>query len=219
MSARAGLTGALIPTLRSLCDAGTADYTQTGGTAVYWDDDQLQVMLDRHVALVYREQLRMYPQLVAGGQLLWLEYRSAHRNWETILSGTVVFNLEDGAGNTPGTALWSADYANGVITFGATTGGSVYFLSGHSYDLYGAAADVWRAKAGQAGKLFDVSTDNHRLSRSQIMDHCLKMADYYAGLQIAPVTTLYRSDNFVDRASDQYDLGPIRKRDRSGEGW
>ena len=218
MAARLGMTPALIPQLRGLCDAGTADYTQTGGTAVYWDDDQLQQVLDRHVTRVYREQMTVYPTIVAGGVPLWLEYRTAHRNWEQIASGTAIFNIEDGAGITPGTALWSADYAQGVVTFNASTGGSLYFLTGFSYDLYAAAADVWRAKAGQASKLFDVSTDNHRLSRSQIMDHCLKMADYYAMLQQAPVTTLYRSDNYVDIPPGQMDPGPITKRDRSGEG-
>jgi len=215
MSARAGLS-ALMLQLRSLTDAGSADYNQTGGTAVYWDDDKMQVVLDRHVNRVYREKLQEYPTITDGGTPLWLEYRSAYRNWEQILSGTTIFNLEDGAGNTPGTGLWSADYALGVITFGASTGGSVYFVTGRSYDLYGAAADIWRAKAGQASKLFDFSTDNHSLKRSQVLDHCLKMADYYAILQIAPVTSLYRSDGYAD--SPDGDLGPLRKRDRSGEG-
>jgi len=206
----------LILQLRALADAGTLDYTQTGGTAVYWDGDQLQIVLDRHVSRVYREQLISYPQIIAGGTPLYQEYRSAYRNWERIESGTVQFNLEAGAGITPGTTLWAADYALGIITFSASTGGSVYFVSGRSYDLYGAAADVWRAKAGQAGKLFDFSTDNHSLKRSQIMDHCLKMADYYSTLQIAPVTSLYRSDNYAEPPGG--DLGPLRKRDRSGEG-
>jgi hypothetical protein len=216
MAARTGLSD-LILQLRGFADAGNADYTQTGGTAVYWDDVQLQIALDRHVSRVYREQLMMYPTIIANGVPLWQEYRSAYLNWERIDSGTAIFNLEDGAGNTPGTALWTADYALGVITFGVSTGGSIYFVTGRSYDLYGAAADVWRAKAGQAAKAYDVSTDNHRLSRSQMMDHCLKMADYYAGFQHATVTQMYRSDSFVDGPPGA-DLGPIRKRDRSGEG-
>lgn len=216
MAARLGMVDLLLQ-LRALGDAGTLDYTQTGGTAVYWDDDQLQIVLDRHVARVYREQLRLYPQTIAGGSLLYQEYRSAYRNWERVESGTVQFNLEDGTGITPGTTLWAADYAQGIVTFNASTGGSAYFLSGRSFDLYGAAADVWRTKAGQVSKAYDFSTDNHSLKRSQLMAHCMEMADYYTMLQIAPVTSLYRSDNYAETSRDSNQVN-TKDRDRSGEG-
>jgi hypothetical protein len=134
------------------------------------------------------------PALLAGGTVAWYEYASRYQNFEPSDGGTAVFQLQDAAGATLGTALWTADYGRGVVTFASNTAGSAYYVTGRVYDLNAAAADIWRTKAAQAAKRFDFSTDNHSVSRSQVMQHALQMADYYESLGAATVVTLRRDD-------------------------
>lgn len=190
MAARATMAD-LIETLRGMTDAGTADYNV--GTAVFWDDDQLQKVLDRHQARVNREPLTPAP-FYNGGTPTYLEYASGYQNFEATAGGTALFVVEDSTGLDAGTALWSADYANGVVTFLANTQGTAYFLTARSYNLNAAAADAWRMKAAQAAKRFSFSTDNHSVQANQVYEHCMEQAQYYGGLSGLSVTTLYRSD-------------------------
>jgi glutamate--cysteine ligase len=56
------------------------------------------------------------------------------------------------------------------------------------------AADVWRAKAGFAAKLYNISTDNHSLNRAQVQEHCLTMAREFEMRAGPVVSNLYRDD-------------------------
>lgn len=190
MTARVTLTE-LIETLRGLTDAGTADYTL--GTVVFWDGIQLQKVLDRHVERVQRAPLT--PVITYnGGSAIYQEYTSGLANFEQTDGGTAVFVVEDSTGLDAGTALWSADYLNGVVTFAANTLGTAYYLTGRSYNLNAAAADVWRHKAAQAAKRFNFSTDNHSVSANQVYEHCMDQARRFEGLAGPTVSMLYRSD-------------------------
>lgn len=183
---------ALIEQLRGLADAGTADWTN--GTAVFWDEDQLQQVLDRHRVDISREELLAVPQYGTAGAVYYYEYRSAFRNLEETDGGSLVLTIQDSEGNTVALAGWSADYARGIVTFTADTGGVARYLNARSFDLNAAAADAWRVKASNAAKLYDFSTDNHNLRRSQYMEHCLKMAAHFEKQMPVGVTTMYRSD-------------------------
>lgn len=182
----------LSATLRGMTDAGTADWSI--GTAVYWDDDQLQTVLDRHRTDFYRQPLTAIPDHTGASTLSYKTYRTRLGNIETTSGGTSIFIVEDSIGNDQGTALWSADYARGIVTFGADQKGTAYYITGRSFDLNGAAADIWRVKAANAAKLYNFSTDSHNLSRSQIMEHCLKMCSYYENMSPAEVVEVFRSD-------------------------
>lgn len=46
-------------------------------------------------------------------------------------------------------------------------------------DLYAAAAEGWRIKAGHVAEWYDVNIDGRGLSREQVFRHCIRMADYY----------------------------------------
>lgn len=183
---------ALIEQLRGFTDTSATDYTING--VQYWSADHLQTTLERHRTDVIREPLTATPAYGAGGTLSWREYRSGHRWFEQTDGGTAVFVVENGVGADSGTADWSADYNRGLVTFTADQGGTAYYLTARSYDLHGAAADVWRQKAAQASKKYDFSTDNHNLSRSQQFKHCIQMANYYESLRGAQVVELTRSD-------------------------
>lgn len=196
--ARTGLAN-LITELRGLAEAGTAEYTiaGSGGTATYWDDNQLQDILDTHRKDIIFEPLQMYPYQIAGGSLSWTDYRSGYGYYEATTGGTAIFYLQDSTGATAGTSLYTPDYRRGQITFGANQAGTVYYLTGRSYDLEAAAADIWRRKASHyAPSSFDFSTDNHSVSRSQVYKHCLEMAAYYESKSASAVETvqMFRSD-------------------------
>jgi hypothetical protein len=185
----------LIEIVRGYVNAGTADYTI--GTASYWDNDQIQRVLDRHRRDVRREPMIKVQKYVGGGSVQWYEYLSRYRNYEQTDGGSAIFIVEDGLGADIGTANWSADYLLGQVTFTANTGGTSYYLTGRTYDLYSAAADIWRQKASQvaaSSSSFDWSTDNMSMKRSQVVSQAREMANYYAGLAEPMTVQVYRSD-------------------------
>lgn len=167
---------ALIAELRGLVAAGSAEYTL--GTANFWDDDQLQLVLDRHYLRVDRAPLTAVPTY-SGGTAVYQEYRSGYARMEATLGGTALFIVEDGTGADQGTALWSADYGRGVITFGSNTLGTAYYLSARAYDIYGAAAEVLDMWSARLATEFDFSAPGHSYKRSQKYAHIKDLARQY----------------------------------------
>lgn len=191
--ARTGMSN-LITELRGMTEAGTADYSL--GSTTYWSDDQLQDILDINRADVIFEQLDIYPQQAAGSQV-YKDYRSQHDFFEATTGGTSILYIQDGIGNTIGSSNYTPDYRRGQFQFSADQMGSVYYLTGRSYDLNSAAADIWRRKAAHyAPTSFNFSTDNHSISRSQVYDHCVQMAEHFDNLSSASLDTVnfWRSD-------------------------
>jgi hypothetical protein len=185
----------LITELRSLSEAGTADYTL--GASTFWDDDSLQNVLDLHRMDVVFEQLTPCPTYgTTNGTLIYNTYKSSYGYYEATTGGTAVFYVQDGTGAVQGTAAYTPDYRRGVVTFGADTSGTTYYLTGRSYDLNASAADVWRRKASHYASAFDFSTDNHSVTRSQVYAHALEMAEYYEGKSgdAVSVVQMYRGD-------------------------
>ena len=173
MTARTGMTD-LITTLRGMTNAGTADYTI--GSTAYWSDDQLQARLDAHRMDFYVAELYQITA-IESAVVVYKTYRAPYRNLE---GGTVNFLLVDFQGTPAGTADYTADYVAGIVAFDADQAGKSWYLTGRSYDIYAAAADVWRMKAAHASETsFDFSTDNHSVKGSNVPMQCLKMADYY----------------------------------------
>lgn len=176
--ARTGMA-TLISTVRDMAVAGTSDYTL--GTTTYWTDNQIQTVLDRYRLTVLREELQSFDSY-NNGTVEYKEYRSQYGNYEESSGGTAIFEIEDAAGTTVGTALWTMDYANGILTFASDTGGSSMMLTGYSYDIHSAAADVWRMKAGHHSGAVDFKTDNMSVNRGQLIQNDMQMANYYAGM-------------------------------------
>ena len=188
MTARTGMAN-LILRLRGMINAGTADWTL--GTANYWDDDHVQEVLDRYRGDVYHALLSPVPKYV-GGSIEYYDYRSPYGHLE---SGTAVLTIEDAAGADQAVAGWTGDYVRGIFTFTTDRKGTSYFLTGRSYDLNRAAADVWRQKAAHFTEHYSFSTDNHNLSRGQIIDNCLKMASDYEAKAQPYTITIGRGDS------------------------
>jgi hypothetical protein len=199
MTARTGMSQ-LIEDLRGLTDANPQEWTL--GTTVYWADDTLQRVLDNHRTDLQRILCKPWPVYLAGGVINWLTYQIGYNN----LEGGTVFTLEDATGADIGTAAYTMDYTRGVITFGTDTLGSSMFVTAHSYDMWGAAAEVWRKKGANAAKMYNFSTDGHNLQRSQYWEHCNKQAAYFEAKAEPTIMEVYREDmlGIGDAANDAH---------------
>lgn len=173
MSARSTMSN-LITTLRGMTNAGTADWTI--GSLTYWSDDQLQTTLDRYRVEVIDEPLEAVGQMVGGGTISFYEYRSRNQFYEATNGGTAQFVIRDAIGSVSGTANWSADYERGAVTFTADQKGICYFLSGWSYDLNAAAADIMWQKTARAAEMISFSTSGHSVNRSKVVDNLERQA-------------------------------------------
>lgn len=170
--ARTGMQ-TLIDTVRGFANAAPDEWEVTSGSSIvtYWSDDEIQRVLDRHKTEYIHEPLEPV-ETYASGQLVVLRYRTGVHN----LEGGTEFKVEDVSGTvTPA----SIDYARGIVTFATDQSGKSFYWSGFSYDLYAAAADIWRMKASHVAGLVDFSTDGHSVKRSQQAQQYLNMSQYY----------------------------------------
>ncbi len=157
---RAGMS-ALIQRVRSLTYAGTAEYTL--GTAAFWDDDQIEQVLDRHRVEIFRERLGREPSYPGGGSVVYKIHFSSYGNLE---AGTALF-IEDSVGDNRGTADYSVDYQTGRIDFSADQAGTTLYMTARSYDPFGAAAEVLESWAASEARQFDFATDGQSFQRRQ----------------------------------------------------
>lgn len=193
---RSGMTW-LIGELRGMTEAGTADYTVAG--SAYWSDTQLQDVLDIHRTDIFFEQLTVNPVIASGGTSIYKDYRSTYKNLEATTGGTAILYLQDATGATIGTANYTADLRRGQFQFNTDQGGTVYYLTGSSYDLQASAADIWRRKmAHYAPTAFNFSTDNHSVSREAVYQHCKDMAIFFEGKSGDAIESIemYRGDMY-----------------------
>lgn len=196
MTARAGMTD-LISRLRGMTSTGTSDYTVN--LISYWSDDHLQNVLDAHRLDFYAADLERITAMESGA-IVYKTYRAPYRNLE---GGTVNFLLTDFQGTPAGTANYTADYFNGIVSFTSDQAGKVWYMTGHSFDLYAAAAEVWRMKAAHASETsFDFSTDNHSIKGSNIPMQCLKMADYYEKQSMMSSVNIHGPQSILIERSD-----------------
>jgi hypothetical protein len=197
MSARAGMSS-IIELVRTLTFAGTAEWTL--GTANYWDDDHIQQQLDFNREDFYEVELEPVPQVQAAlgdaasvGTVAFKRYQIPYYNIESIDSGTAIFNLAYANGGTVSEAF-TVDYFRGLVTFTNDQGGTPFYLTGRAYDLNKTAADIWDAKAAHYAQAYDVETDSHKLSRSQLAKQCQDMAKRYRNMAGPSVISIERDD-------------------------
>ena len=179
MTDRTGMS-TLVAELRRMTNCGPNDVTIGGRD--YWHDDDLVDILDEHRTDIIREPLVYDPLTGAGGTVLYVRARLTVGHLEAspgTAEGTAIFAIVNGGGTPLGTADYSVDYRRGVVTFTADTAGTSYYVYARTYDLYGAAARVWRDKAGMSAEDVDFKTQEHWWYGSQRVKQCLEMASYY----------------------------------------
>jgi len=174
----------LVDQLRGMTNAGVEDYTV--GADTYWSNSHLQNVLDRYAVFVRDEPLVSAQVMETGGAASY-DYQSRYKFFEASDGGTLRFTLKDGTGALVSSSNWTADYNNGRVTFSTDQAGAVYYLTGTSFDVYAAAADVWYQKAAQAADKIDFSTDGHNIKRSHLVDTAIKMAQRFEGMADHPV--------------------------------
>jgi hypothetical protein len=151
----------LIGQVRGLTFAGTAEYTL--GDATYFADGHIQEILDRHCMDIWRERLVPEERYDAAGAV---SYNIFHSSYGNIEAGTALI-IEDAVGADRGTATFSADYQRGVFTFTTDQQGTALYLTGRTFDPFGAAAEVLESWAASEARSFDFSADGQSFNRSQ----------------------------------------------------
>ena len=155
------------------------EFINDGGTVVF-SDDALQRHLDANRYDLYQEPLAPMPSYIGGGTTAYYEYRSCYGWFETTQAGTAVFQVQDSVGTTRGTATWAdVDYQLGRVTFTTDQAGTALYLTGRSFDVYGAAADALTDWAQKVSLQFDFSSDQQTFSRSQKQAMLLSAAERY----------------------------------------
>lgn len=175
----------LIMELRGLTDANVGDYT-VGGVS-YWSDQQLQDALDGRRQAVRFIEMSAQPDY-ANGAFSYTDYILPAENME---GGTLLQVLDNTGGTVGG---WTFDRNRGVVTFATDQAGASRFVTGRSYNLNLAAADVWRKKASHYATAYDVSTDNHSLKRSQLVAQAREQMRYYEAMGWPSSVTMERGD-------------------------
>ena len=171
--ARTGMQ-TLIDTVRGFANAAPDEWEVSTDSSIvtYWSDDEIQRVLDRHKQEYIHELMDAQPTYESGSSV----YKRYLLGVANVESGTAVFKVEDVSGTVSG---YTADYTRGIVTFSTDQSGKSFYWSGFSYDLYAAAADIWRMKASHVAGLVDFSTDGHSVKRSQQAQQYLNMSQYY----------------------------------------
>jgi hypothetical protein len=151
--------------VRALTYAGTAEYSL--GTANYWDNDQIEQILDRHRQDLTRHKLKREQSYIGGGSVVYKRLRSAYGFLETFASGTSVFFIEDSVGDDRGTTTYTADFQLGIFDFDEDTKGTALYLTARSYDIYGAAAELLDQWASREARCFDFTADGQTFHLQQ----------------------------------------------------
>jgi hypothetical protein len=193
MAARTGMAN-LITRLRRMTETTTADYTVGGVT--YWSDDTLNDILDIQVSILNMVTLIPVREW-NNGATEWHTYPIGWGNLEEQDSGVPYWLLTDSTGHSVSNTLYTADYQTGLVRFTADTKGVTYFLNwGRSYNIAGAAAEVWRQKLAHVAIAYDFKAEDQLFTRSQLTTHYRDMMTMYAGQGGIDTTPFSRSDLF-----------------------
>jgi hypothetical protein len=190
MAARTTLA-TVISDVRALTSAGPNEYTK--GTANYFDDDQVQRILDRHRADVFDHVLVANPHR-SGGTLVYQTYVAGLDSWEETDGGTATFVITSLTGGTVVPSGWSADYQRGIVTFTADQGPVRFAVTGRRYDIYGAAAEVLRVWATQKKAACDFTIDGQAEFVEGQTRNMLSLAKEYAARAEPMTVALGRND-------------------------
>lgn len=205
MATRNGMTDLLLE-FRALTSAGSADYTVNG--VAYFTDNQLQDTLDQWVTIYREVPLNAVAQRNAdGADYLYKEFSIPAfipRALEQSTSGTAYWQVRDSAGSAIGTASYTPNYREGLITFAADQVLDPNFtLDCRSYDMNRAAAVIWRQKAAMEYRSIDWSQAGASFRASQRRDFCLAMASDMDKKGGVMAVRMERCDEVGDASTDR----------------
>lgn len=158
------------------------------GGGAFYADDTIQDALDEHRLDVRRYQLAPSATYVLGSAAQWLDYydNSYGGNWEddvTFQAGNFATLMPDTIDNLVGHWSWTLSKTPPV------------FLTGKTYDVYAAAAQLVEERAASVMLDFDVMSDRQTVARSQKHKMLLEQAKALRGKQRARNVHGARSDS------------------------
>jgi len=185
MAVREGMAGLILRTRKLVGDLATSP--------VFADQD-VQDALDQY--RFYHRYERTEPQatIQPGGHRAWTDFYTINENWEAPSSGSgdSLFNLADASYNL--LAPDAADYLTGHFVFNAGVLNAVVWVTGQTYDIYAAGADLATNWAAQLARRFDFSDNNVRYQRSQQTKALLELADTLRERALPRAVDFTRSD-------------------------
>lgn len=152
--------------------------------ALIWTDDQIQNVLDAG-RIDYRYLLLKPEPSYTANTLQYLDYYAPLGDWET----DYTFSQWYTTAVTPS----ASEPIAGHFTFAENTLPPVY-ISGKSYDLYRAAADLLERQAAQWLMAYSMTANGQNLQRSQVAQAMQTLARQYRGQQRARSVRMKRSD-------------------------
>lgn len=164
---------AIILELRALTDASLGETTVNGIT--FWDDDQLQAILDQYRVDILDVALQPAAQRVAGSTGYLRYYFPSDLGFFIEED----FAVTDDQGN-PLTG-WTYTPNTRHILFDSDHGGDTVLMTGYAYNLRLAAAKVWLTKASHRTALIDWKAGGQTLSEDQEYQHCMQKFNEFAG--------------------------------------
>jgi hypothetical protein len=166
------------------------------GVGQTWADQDIQDVLDASRIDIFNGSMRAQPTFT-GSSLLYLDFFTDLAGWEDdfVLKQYLV-NVVTPATSEPIVGHW---------TFALTTLPPVY-ITGKSYDVWRAAADLLERTAAKWALSYDFSSDGQSFRRSQVLPALQSLAHTYRLKQRAGVLTLSRSD--VNGEGTKPHLGP-----------
>ena len=160
------------------------------GTIIF-SDDRIQALLDQNKNDIYQSPLLANPYYYTGS-VIYKDYVVGKKFLEGTASGTALVRVY----NTGGTVVtdYSADFINGNITFTNDQNGTAYYFTGRNFNFYKAVSEGWREKAAYYSGNFDFRVEGRQFNKSQVIGNCLKMAEYYSGMQDTVQSSIDRGD-------------------------
>lgn len=154
-----------------------------GGTP-NWSDDQIQTMLDMRRVRANSYELMAEPTYTPT-TTQYLTFFAEYGDWET---DAVTKN-----GDYTTVVATTIDTTTGRWTFTTEPNYPIY-LTGWTYDIYAAAADLLEQRALQLVGQYDFSADGGSYKRSQLKDGFLALASQYRAMMRPVIVELVRSD-------------------------
>ena len=149
-------------------------------------DDEVQAALDRTQLLVRYAPLRPLPSLLPGGIVEYRDHVADLTDWE---DGELLTD----AAYQPVTPVM-ADRLAGRWSFASPGVNPPVLLTGATYDVFGAAADLLEAWAAKVKLDFDFTADGQSFARSQKAKALLELAASYRRQQRPAMAVQTRAD-------------------------
>jgi hypothetical protein len=188
---------ALVADLRLMTGAG-AESIEVGGVKHFTDEDLERKLQNRVGQRLIQARVQMISSIELTGEGTRLALKEGKVNFEGTLDTEGATLVSFWGGALEGT---QTIYGDGRIEFSVSQLVKTPLLTGTTYDLNGAAADVLTDWAAAVKMGYDITADGQTLSRSQRHEQLLTQAEAFRNRAIIGSVQMGRSDSRASRHS------------------